>query len=383
MTDNYFRYPATCFRFNATAHTACRASTKATVELWINKHHNSYFIGDMGSGSTCAVVGCHNNSKKLKILSETVCFEHQKLRKTCPCPAPYALHTMPSKEERRLAWLAALKRKYPPKKVYVCSFHFVDKKPTDLHPDPELYLGYDRPPPKKRRKLVRGRATETARQQQQQQQQYGPDCTPDFSSTASDQTRSSSPAHPPEPKMHSVHTQWVDPARQDHDYCQTASRKDMQDKMTQCDEIGYFLLQNDADALLYTGISLETFNILVSALEGYANNSFTMSVRDQVLMTLMKLKTNRVVGDLSRQFHVSLSMASKIISYWIDKLEEVLRPLIPWLPKETIRATMPAAFKSNFLIQHALWTAVKASYRNPKILIQEGNHTAIIIHITQ
>ncbi|KAL7393369.1 hypothetical protein ABVT39_009775 [Epinephelus coioides] len=316
MTDNYFRYPATCFRFNATADSACRASTKATVELSMKLHHNSYFLGNMGSGSTCAVVGCHNNSKKLKILSETVCFEHQKLRKTCPCPAPYALHTMPSKEERRLAWLAALKRKYPPKKVYVCSFHFVDKKPTNLHPDPELYLGYDRPPPKKRRKLVRGRATETA-QQQQQQQQYGPDCTPDFSSAASDQTRSSSPAHLPEPQMRLVHTQWADPARQDHEYCQTASRKDVQDKMTQCDEIGYFLLQNDADALLYTGISLETFNILVSALEGYANNSFTMSVRDQVLMTLMKLKTNRVVAAAMSQ--PTLSMGNLIRSQEADQ----------------------------------------------------------------
>lgn len=58
--------------------------------------------------------------------------------------------------------------------------------------------------------------------------------------------------------------------------------------MIQCDEIGYFLLQNDADALLYTGISLETFNILVSALEGYVNNSFTMSLRDQVLITHIK-----------------------------------------------------------------------------------------------
>ncbi|XP_056112430.1 GATA zinc finger domain containing 2Ab isoform X3 [Rhinichthys klamathensis goyatoka] len=46
---------------------------------------------------------------------------------------------MPTKEERKQAWLAALKLKNPPKRVYVCSFHFVDKKPTELHPDPELY----------------------------------------------------------------------------------------------------------------------------------------------------------------------------------------------------------------------------------------------------
>lgn len=153
---------------------------------------------------------------------------------------------------------------------------------------------------------------------------------------------------PPEPHLHSVHTQWEDPSQQDHQYCNRSRRKDVQDKMTQCDEVAYFILQNDADALLYTGIALETFNTLVSTLEGYDNNEFTMPVRDQVLMTLMKLKSNRVIGDLSRQFHISQSMASKIISHWLDKLEEVLRPLIPWLPKETIQATMPEAFKKNF-----------------------------------
>ena len=65
-----------------------------------------------------------------------------------------------------------------------------------------------------------------------------------------------------------------------------ASEKYVQDKMTQCDEIGYFMLQNDADAFLYTGMTLETFNTLVSTLGGYASNSFTMFLQDQVLMTL-------------------------------------------------------------------------------------------------
>ncbi|MED6240564.1 hypothetical protein ATANTOWER_023318 [Ataeniobius toweri] len=99
---------------------------------------------------------------------------------------------------------------------------------------------------------------------------------------------------PPEPHLHSVHTQWEDPSQQDHKYSNTSRSKDLQDKMTQCDEVAYFILQNDADTLLCTGIALETFNTLVSTLEGYENNEFTMPVRDQVLMTLMKLKSNRV-----------------------------------------------------------------------------------------
>ncbi|KAL3980345.1 transcriptional repressor p66 [Sarotherodon galilaeus] len=294
----------------------------------------------MSSGSTCAVVGCHNNSRKLKNALETFCLEHQQLRKACPCPPPYALHSMPRKEDRKLAWLAALRLKHPPKRVYVCSFHFIDKKPTELHPDPELYLGYDRPPPKKRRKLTRTTLSVTASSDTSNTESV-PDSTV-LRSVELDQASIST--QPPEPHLHSVHTQWEDPSQQDHQYGNRSRRKDVQDKMTQCDEVAYFILQNDADALLYTGIDLETFNTLVSTLEGYDNNEFTMPVRDQVLMTLMKLKSNRVIGDLSRQFHISQSMASKIISHWLDKLEEVLRPLIPWLPKETIQATIGESY---------------------------------------
>ncbi|XP_019211073.1 uncharacterized protein LOC109200094 [Oreochromis niloticus] len=296
----------------------------------------------MSSGSTCAVVGCHNNSRKLKNALETFCLEHQQLRRACPCSPPYALHSMLRKEDRKLAWLAALRLKHPPKRVYVCSFHFIDKKPTELHPDPELYLGYDRPPPKKRRKLTRTTLSVTTSSDTNNTESV-PDSTV-LRSVELDQASIST--QPPEPHLHSVHTQWEDPSQQDHQYCDRSRRKDVQDKMTQCDEVAYFILQNDADALLYTGIALETFNTLVSTLEGYDNNEFTVPVRDQVLMTLMKLKSNRVIGDLSRQFHISQSMASKIISHWLDKLEEVLRPLIPWLPKETIQATMPEAFKN-------------------------------------
>ena len=131
MSNNYF-----CSRFSV---SGCLASA------WLT------------AGAKLA----QNNSRKLKDFSETSCVEHEQLRWTCPCPAPYALHAMPRKVEWRLAWLATLRLKYPPKRVFVCSFHFVDKKPTKLHPDPELYLGYDRPPLKKRRKLVHATSSTT------------------------------------------------------------------------------------------------------------------------------------------------------------------------------------------------------------------------------
>ncbi|XP_051551295.1 transcriptional repressor p66-alpha-like isoform X2 [Myxocyprinus asiaticus] len=130
MTSPYFRLPVFSFRSPYSFFTYVQGESDVSVLK-------------MSSGSTCAVAGCYNNSKKLKSFQDNFCIDHQKIRSECPCPAPYALHSMPRNDERKQAWLAALKLKTPPKRVYVCSFHFVDKRPTELHPDPELYLGHN------------------------------------------------------------------------------------------------------------------------------------------------------------------------------------------------------------------------------------------------
>ncbi|KAK0153581.1 hypothetical protein N1851_004647 [Merluccius polli] len=207
-------------------------------------------------GSTCAVVGCTNNTRKLKDFTNETCFQHKTMRWTC-CPAPYALHSKPKDATKAREWLAALKLKYPL------------KKPTELNPNPELFLGYERPSAKKRRTPIR--------------------CEDNLEAQASTSNNS----------------------------------------------------------LLYTGITLQTFDTLVSVLENFVG-AFKMSLRDQVLLTLMKLRLNLMIGDLSRRFFISESLTSKIISYWIDKLEEATRDLIPWLPRETIRATMPPSFKIKY-----------------------------------
>uniref|UniRef100_UPI0037E97926 uncharacterized protein n=1 Tax=Semicossyphus pulcher TaxID=241346 RepID=UPI0037E97926 len=309
----------------------------------------------MTSGSTCAVSGCHNNSKKVKTFLASTCLKHRQLRRLCPCPVPYSLHSMPKKEERRSAWLEALSLKRPPKRIYVCSFHFVEKRPTKLHPDPELYLGDDQPR-WKGLKLTRVRKTRVD------------NCSKEGGknglNSAVDHESSSShfPVFPSKNKE--LSTGVVD---HDHSYYRL-----VQDKATQCDEIGYFMLQNDSDALLYTGIGLEVFHVLVESLETHDRRLFTMSVHDQVLMTLMKLKTNRETADLSRTFRVSQFTASSIISYWIEKLEQVLQSLILWLPKEAIQTTMPEAFKKNFPNTTCLVDVCVSRVENPLILSAGG-----------
>ncbi|XP_026140785.1 zinc finger and BTB domain-containing protein 41-like isoform X1 [Carassius auratus] len=112
-----------------------------------------------GSGTYCAVRGCNNSWRLLNVWSEGECFDHQpSTRRQCGCAPPYALYEKPKTDVESRKWLAALKLKNPPKRLFVCSYHFNDKKPTEENPFPELWLGYDRPPQQKRRKLDRNKS---------------------------------------------------------------------------------------------------------------------------------------------------------------------------------------------------------------------------------
>lgn len=113
------------------------------------------------TGIVCAVRGCHNNWYKRKSYLEQECYDHRpRTRNVCGCEAPYDLHPPPKNEETLRLWIKALKLLKPPKRPYVCSFHFVDKRPTKEHPLPEKWLGYDVPirTPRRRRVVKRAAA---------------------------------------------------------------------------------------------------------------------------------------------------------------------------------------------------------------------------------
>ena len=131
----------------------------------------------MGNGN-CAVIGCHNNSKKLKNWKELICDikEHEgKIKELCGCEAPFRLFMFPSNKRnghKREAWIRLLKRQNIDKTSWqpcssdrVCSEHFVDDIPTEHNPDPTLKLGYDkievltRKPPKLRTFVEKKKST--------------------------------------------------------------------------------------------------------------------------------------------------------------------------------------------------------------------------------
>lgn len=140
--DTHFAWlPPYCFRYRlkcAVLPVAFKMEKTRRIRT-VKQYENS-----RSSGVTCAVRQCHNNQRRLNDILCAECFEHKPLtRQECPCGRPFNLHYANSEDVRR-QWNAQLQLKKPPAKMYVCSFHFVDREPTKLNPDPTLYVGYSR-----------------------------------------------------------------------------------------------------------------------------------------------------------------------------------------------------------------------------------------------
>ena len=106
-----------------------------------------YFCLFIMGPANCAVIGCTNSTYKLKKWLENICdIHHHVLQKNCSCEPPYRLYTFPSNnryKHQRERWVKMIRRQGPNNTVWqpctsdrVCSEHFVDKFPTEAHPDP-------------------------------------------------------------------------------------------------------------------------------------------------------------------------------------------------------------------------------------------------------
>ncbi|XP_061594927.1 uncharacterized protein LOC133458741 [Cololabis saira] len=158
-------------------------------------------------------------------------------------------------------------------------------------------------------------------------------------------------AEPATPQVCDAQTQWEDQSRDDHTYCSTTPTVKV-DKATQCkaelSSVTSTTVIDDASCGLYTGLRMVQFFTVVKVLLPYNKPSITLPVVDQILMTLMKLKLNLILGDIAYRFNVSRAMASIVISHWIDVMGGQFKDMISWLPRDTIRATMPLSFQRNY-----------------------------------
>ncbi|KAK7929861.1 hypothetical protein WMY93_006256 [Mugilogobius chulae] len=135
------------------------------------------------------------------------------------------------------------------------------------------------------------------------------------------------------------------------------------------------LLRSDHLSLLYTGLPRRAFWNLSNQLTLDYKNNFQLNARDQVLMTLMKLRLNLLQDDLAERFRVSQSQVSKITSAWYDIMEEKMRCHIPWLPRETIQATLPKCFKEHYPTATCVIDCCDAPLQKPYTFGLRGLHT--------
>ncbi|XP_035647949.1 uncharacterized protein LOC118397379 isoform X2 [Oncorhynchus keta] len=192
-------------------------------------------------------------------------------------------------------------------------YHFVDKRPTEEHPFTEKWLGYDAPVQIRRRHLIRT-----------------------LTHTYEDNCDVESDLSVPMALQHKdADTQWDVPALTDHSYVSREPvNKPICHKQTQCggaESLTHTILKNDTSSVLYTGLPLSVFFNHVAFLHKFYTANFKMHITDQILITLMKL--NLLHSDIAEYFAVSQGVVSRILSYWIDTMEELMRIYIPWQPR--------------------------------------------------
>ena len=328
-------------------------------------------------GNSCAVHACSNNRKKIILWKKSMCELHGQIHDQCPCLIPYRLHVMPSKEYVRLEWIKALNGKELPKKVFVCSEHFIDGKPTDRNPYPKLKLGYEIKATPGRRKTLRQDSAVKKRKLNDDSSDSDMGIS-EFDSTLENEpgTSASSDSKLPEAfctfnvvesaTTGTIGTQYMESdylPQTDHTYGKEWT--DFQSRFSQTNVIlteekgvqskcdggtmsAALNINTDSDALLYTGVTKEVFFTLVKCMSQFNTFKFQLEVTDQIMLVLLKLKLNLIFEDLGRRFGISSSLACKIFNSWIPVLSDKLKSLIIWLPREVIRDCCPDSFRENY-----------------------------------
>lgn len=93
----------------------------------------------------------------------------------------------------------------------------------------------------------------------------------------------------------------------------------------------------------YTGITKPWFTQLIDLLE-----QKTGIKRDYIYLTLMKIKLNDSFSRLADQFGMTISNVSKIFSKSVVLLDQYIKSLIYWPPKDKIRELLPIPFRARY-----------------------------------
>ena len=103
---------------------------------------------------------------------------------------------------------------------------------------------------------------------------------------------------------------------------------------------------NDKKIKFYTGLpNCETFIVLYETTAPHANRKNTkLDQKDELLMTLIKLRRNLAMEDLAYRFDTSISQVTKIFHRWLGALHVSTGGLVMW--PETDAMELPECFQN-------------------------------------
>ena len=96
----------------------------------------------------------------------------------------------------------------------------------------------------------------------------------------------------------------------------------------------------------YTGLpAWVVFLHLFMFLSPFLPQPRALSLMDEFLLTLMRLRLNLMLEDLAYRFRVSSSTASRIFLKWLDLMYARLKFLVAWPSRDIMEKNMPMVFK--------------------------------------
>ncbi|XP_068735461.1 uncharacterized protein [Montipora capricornis] len=111
-----------------------------------------------------------------------------------------------------------------------------------------------------------------------------------------------------------------------------------------------YFKEDNGKVSFYTG--LPTFEVLEATFNHVSphvkRRTQSLSLFQEMVMVLVKLRLNVPHQDLAYRFGVSMSTVSRTFAHWLVIMDVRLSPLIRWPEREELWKTMPQCFKFSF-----------------------------------
>ena len=334
----------------------------------------------------------------------------------CLCKKPFELYPFPTERKdhyARKVWIKVVDHSkgeksdkiWIPKKFdRVCSDHFIDGKPTEHNPYPTEILGSSativkarKPPatrsepPLKKSKLSNDPSTSTNTQQEDlyEEHNYSFQCDCPHSCTEGKRIGKCMQKQKHFQELSKLYEDLKESSEQNKNSKPAVSGKKVNETLK--------FIQSDRKVKLYTGLrSKDAFNDLLRMISkkaskmrywsGEKKSKATVRVykttplksgprrkltlREELLMTLMKLPLATINEMLADIFGVSNSVVSQVINTWVKLLASELRPLIFWPSKDAIWSSFPKSLGSQY-------RALRCTIDCTEIFIEKPRHLRI------